>query len=228
MLEPKVAVCCPTYDGKNYCFDRWLEQYNNLTYNNKVLFVVDNSENRDNYKRISSLGVKCHYINPKGKPIKQILAESHEALRQFSVNCNADYMLHWEVDVFNDNPDIIEMLMRSKKAVINSMYPIRTGADRELNIMLAEDDTNLLHRVLKAFHLGSDYLSFVDGTIKPCFSGGLGLVLIRKDVLGKFKFRFMPDGDILPDWLFAHDLWLQAIYNHVDTSIYSRHENQDW
>lgn len=224
---PKVAVCCPTYDGKNYCFDRWVEQYNKLSYPNKVLFVVDNSATKDNWKRICAMGIKCKYINPKNKPLKQVLAESHEMLRQLAISSEAEFFIHWEADVFKDDPDLIQNLMLSKKQVINAYYPIKTGAERELSIMIAADDNHMLGRHVKAFHLGDDCPDFIDGSVKVCFSSGLGLIMIHKSVFKKIPFRCFPDNEALPDFIFSHDLWFAGIFNYVDTSIYCRHENQE-
>jgi hypothetical protein len=228
MIFPKIIVACPTYQKKDYCFERWIEQYNELTYPNKSLYVVENSKDDKNYKAISKLGIKCHYINPKKKPIKQVLAESHETLRQFVVGCNADFMLHWESDVFCDNPDIIQRLIKAKKPVINAVYPIRTGAERELNVMLVNDDTNILHPHRKSFGVGDNYVNFIDGSVKRCFSCGLGLCLIHKDILKKVKFRFYKENEMLPDYIFANDLATLGVPNHVDTGVYCKHENTEW
>lgn len=228
MKFPKVVVCTPTYDGKNYCFDKFIEQYNNLTYPNKVLFIVDNSKNRDNYKKISKLGIKCHYLNPKGYPVKKILAESHEICRQFALNCNADYMLHLESDVFCQERDIIERLILHKKPVINCVYPIRTGIERELNIMLVNEDDNVLHPHRKVFNVRDNYVNFIDGSVKRCFSAGLGICFIHESVLKKVKFRYYKNNEMLPDFIFANDLWDLGIGNYVDTSVYCKHENTEW
>lgn len=225
---PKVAVCCPTYNGKNYCWDKWYEQYKNLTYPNKVLFVIDNSGDRKNYKALSKLGIKVEYINPKGKSIKQILAESHELCRQFALSCDADFMLHWESDMFNDKPDIIEQLVLCNKPVINTIYHIRTGIDREVNIMLIDTTDNQLHENRFAYYIGNDYVNFVDGTVKTCFAAGIGLCLIHKSVLKKIKFHYFKENDMLPDLIFANDIYNLGISNWVHTGIFSQHENVEW
>jgi len=228
MQFPKVIVCTPTYDKKNYCWQRFIEQYEALTYPNKMLFVVDNSKDKKNCKSISKLGYKCHYIDPKHKPAKQILAESEETMRQFVVGCGAEFMLSWESDVFCDNPDIIQRFIKAKKPVINAIYPIRTGADRELNIMLMNENANMIQPYRKTFFAGDNYVNFVDGKVKRCFSGGLGLCLIHKNVLQKIKFKFYKDNEMLPDFIFANDLCTLGIPNHIDTAVYCKHDNREW
>jgi hypothetical protein len=228
MQLPKVVICTPTYDKKNYCFDKWFRQYQNLSYPNKSLFMVDNSKENTYFKKLSKLGIKTHHINPRNKPSKQILAESHEACRQYAISIESDYMLHWESDIFCDNSDVIQQLIIAKKPVVNGVYPIRTGAERELNIMLASDDGHLLHNHRHAYHIGESYVNFVDGTVKACFSGGLGLCLIHKSVFQRIKFRFYKDNEMLPDFVFANDLWDLGIGNYVDTGIYCKHDNKEW
>ena len=48
----KILVACPVADVKDYCFDEWIIKANNLTYENKDIFVVDNSEGREYFDLI--------------------------------------------------------------------------------------------------------------------------------------------------------------------------------
>jgi hypothetical protein len=102
-----------------------------------------------------------------------------------------------------------------------------TGAMRKLNVSIAEDEVNLLQRYTKPYPI-KDCPDFVDGNIKLCFTACLGLILIHKTVFEKVEFTYFKDSNALPDLIFAGHLWQLAIYNWVDTSIYSTHENTDW
>ena len=228
MKFPKIVICTPTYSGKNYCWDKFIEQYNNLSYPNKDLFVVDNSPDKANYNKLKRSWIRCKYVNPKGKSVKQVLAESHELLRQYCASNGVDFMLHWESDVFNNDPDIVQKLLMAKKAVVGVVYPIRTGAERELNLMTADEDSNILHPHRFSLPMGNMQSGFIDGTVKSCFSASLGCTLIHSSIFKKLRFRFFKENDMLPDMVFSHDLWETGTPFFVDTSIYCTHDNREW
>ena len=49
---PKVLVCCPTSDKKEYCDEEYFEQLQSLTYPNYQVFISDNSKNNQYIKKI--------------------------------------------------------------------------------------------------------------------------------------------------------------------------------
>jgi hypothetical protein len=53
MNEPRILVGVPTADAKSYCQDNFLEQLKMLTYENKSIYIVDNSVNNKNHKKIN-------------------------------------------------------------------------------------------------------------------------------------------------------------------------------
>ena len=40
---PKILVACPTFDGKIYCLDRWVDAVRKIDYPNYSMLLVDNS-----------------------------------------------------------------------------------------------------------------------------------------------------------------------------------------
>jgi hypothetical protein len=63
-----VLVACVTFAGKEPCLDLWLEAYRNLDYENKHLFVVDNTGISDGYlKTLREKGIDSTRIYPSPK-----------------------------------------------------------------------------------------------------------------------------------------------------------------
>lgn len=48
---PYILVACPTYDGKQYCFQKWIDRVKSLTWSHYDIFVVDNSATPDFFEK---------------------------------------------------------------------------------------------------------------------------------------------------------------------------------
>lgn len=61
----RVLVACPTYAGKEYALDAWIEHYRALNYEPKSAYQVDNTRLGKNYfELIKSKGIDCTYLEP--------------------------------------------------------------------------------------------------------------------------------------------------------------------
>jgi GT2 family glycosyltransferase len=227
----KILIASPTADIKDYCFDNWINNIRNFTYENCELFVCDNSISREYYvdlkKRYEHLG-KFFNIARVTPPInsnltyKSLLAKSHDKCRMYALENNFDYLLHLETDVFPPT-DVIERLLDSKQKVIGAMYHIEVGERSKLMIQQIEEFGNELR---ETYNLDEADINFVDGDVKKVFSCGLGCVLIHRSVLKEVAFRYEEGSPVHPDSFYFSDLDSKHIPVYVDTSIYCKHENQ--
>lgn len=225
---PKVVIAAPTFIGKDYCFERWLENVESISYPNKILFLADNSPDRSYYKKISKKGIRCEWIDPKGKPVHKVLAESHNACREFALSVKADYLFHLETDVFPKNPNVIWELMIANKPVINGMYDVGKGNSRRtgITVMPIGIDSDVWK---DPQFIGDNEITYADGTIKRCFNAGLGCCLIKRSMLENYKFEFHESNKVFVDFMFAKWLWNSGIENSVHTGQWVEHENsEDW
>ena len=227
MEFPKVLVCAPQHESKDYCFDKWAERVKNLTYPNYEVLLADNSPDKEYLKKIKSHGFKTTFIKDKGKGIISKMAEAHESCREYALRNNFDYMLHLETDVFPPF-DVIERLMAHKKNVISAVYDIFQGKERKLMVMLDEQT----HRFVRGYrtnkYIEQEEPLFFDGKVKKVFHAGLGCILIKANVLEKFNFRAVKGLDYHPDSHFANDLYQQNIAIYADPTIYCTHMNTTW
>ena len=61
----KVLMACPTYAGKEYALDAWINSFKNLIYKDKFAYQVDNTRiNKKYFELIRSKGIDCTYIIP--------------------------------------------------------------------------------------------------------------------------------------------------------------------
>ena len=225
----KILVACPTADVKDYCFSDWVDNVKSFTYPNFDVYVCDNSINRDYYtQKKKELETKddnsfrLGRVNPLIYPdFKWALAKSHDNCRVLALKENYDYLLHLESDVFPPI-DIIERLLSARRKVVGAMYHIEVGERSKLMIQEIEEFGNE-HR--ETYNLDETDLYFVDGSVKPVFSCGLGCVLIHKSILKQITFRYEDGAPVHPDSFFFGDLKKQGIPAFVDTSIYCEHKN---
>jgi len=220
----RVLIGTPHSDIKNYCIEDYIARVKALTYPYYDVLIVDNSESRKNYKRFLKEGLKAIYIKPKKKSINNILAESHEAIRQYALLNKYDYLLHLESDLIPP-PDVIERLMIHNLPIVSAMYMINFGTDSHLMSQKIEGFGELRETI--NVKDGSDLL-MVDGTLKKSFACGLGCILIHKNILNKFEFRYEKGINLAPDSLFSLDTDGMGIPKFIDTSILCIHNNSEW
>lgn len=222
----KVLVFSPISEVKDYCMPQWLEHITNLTYPNYHIFLVDNSEDRNYFKKYIDLFPEIDYewLNPKGLRPQDFIALSQEKCRQYAINGYFDVMMSIECDVFPPF-DCIERLIKHDADVIAGIYNWGFGEDRKPLIQLAEHfDTHFSNRNMDF----DEAYVFIDGTEKHIFHAGLGCTAIKSKVFNKIPFRSEPNSEIFSDTLFALDCYLYNFSTICDTSVICEHQNQSW
>jgi hypothetical protein len=218
----RVLVGTPTSDSKLYCQDDFISKIKSFSYPNDCL-IVDNSAERKNHKRIMKDGINSIHIKPNNKPVYAVLAESHEALRQYAIRNDYDYLLHLESDVFPPS-DVIQRLMIHDLPIVSAMYMIDFGKDSHLMSQEIEELGQL--RETRNLKDGQDLIS-INGGLQKTFHCGLGCVLIRRDVLEQIEFRWEQGAMIAPDGMFAFDTNGLGFNKYIETSVLCEHRNND-
>lgn len=188
---PKILVCCPTYDGKNYCVREWMDNVAQLTYpkSHYDVFLADNSKTNANAKWLmKTFRVNAHWKDYGDMTALERLAEGHNICRDKMLDGNYDYMLHLESDIFPPH-NIIEELLFARKDVVGAMYDLDHGAIRQPCVSI-----KALGRPFHgAFNHSGGMVErakhFIDGRVHQANSIGLGCALIHRRVLKDVVFR---------------------------------------
>ena len=111
-LVPRVLVTCPTYDGKEYCFQRWIDMAKSLTYPNYDIFVVDNSKTEDFYNKYKTQIPMAHltFEGEKNDAMYRVCKSMAHVQKHFLANPYS----HW-MNIEADNippPHVIETLLK--------------------------------------------------------------------------------------------------------------------
>lgn len=120
MNYPKVLIFSPTYEGKEYCRKRFVENINKINYPNKEFIMIDNSEGDDYYNLLKSEGVPIHRV-PRGNNSREALSAAQNYARKYAIDNGFDYALSVESDLFPPE-NIIQTLMRHWKPVVGGLY----------------------------------------------------------------------------------------------------------
>lgn len=230
---PKVLIAVPTYDAKNYCLDAFFQNIANFSYpkSNIEIYVADNSSTNKNALMIrDKYKVKTFWKDYTGVPLMEKLADSHNQLRRYFLESNADYMLHLESDIFPPS-DVIEQLLWCRKPIVNALYQVFDGAWRNPCIRLQDLKSPHYDEFMFHYELYNFHHWWVDGTLKPTYVAGIGCCLMKRKVMENFEFRWdknNPSGNP-PDTYFAEDLRVRGVQNWVHTGILAFHWNrEDW
>lgn len=225
-MNPKVLIFAPISQVKDYCMPQWLEHISNLTYDNYFIYLVDNSEDRNYFKKYADSFPHIDYswFNPKGLRSQDFIAESQERGRLYAMEGSFDYMMSIECDIFPPF-DVIEQLLSNKKDIACGVYNWGFAEERKPLIQMAEHfDTHFQNRNMDI----DEAYYFMDGKPKDIFHAGIGCALISAKVFHKIPFRSEPNSDAHSDTWFALDCFMRNFSIVADTSVVCEHQNQAW
>jgi len=225
-MTPKVLVFAPISEVKDYCMPQWLERISNLSYPNYHIFLMDNSEDRNFFKKYADSYPQIDYswYSPKGLRSQDFITMCQEKGRQYAINGNFDYIMSIECDVFPPL-NVIEELLQTKSDVASGIYNWGFGIERKPLLQVAEHfDTHFESRNMDF----DEAYSFLDGKNKPVFNAGIGCALISSKVFRKLPFRSEPNSNAHSDSWFSMDCFLYNFSFVVNTNVICEHINQSW
>jgi len=221
--NPKILIACPTYQGKEYCLDKYINALKSLTYQNKDILFVDNSKTHDYFNKIKSKGFAVIKDKPLKKPHDSIV-QSRNLLRKEFLKKDYDYFLSLEQDVIPPK-DIVEKLLTHNKKVISAVYYTWYkffGVPKLRPLIWAdvENDNTKMRFMNSECRKALNSKESVLEKIKMC---GLGCVLIHRSVLEKIKFKVPENYSTFDDFVFCNDVRKLGEIVWADLSIQCDH-----
>ena len=132
MKKEKILLGTPTYEGKAYCLEYWLQTVKQIQkYSKCDVLIVDNSKSSAYANKIKKFGFNVIRSKHYDRRPLQSLTESQEKLFDYAIRNNYDYLFSLEQDVFASK-DIIEKLLKLRKkisateAVVGAPYFLNT------------------------------------------------------------------------------------------------------
>ncbi|MDP7115832.1 MAG: hypothetical protein QF632_01820 [Candidatus Woesearchaeota archaeon] len=241
-MQPKVFIGCPTWIGKKYCINKYLNGITNLDYPEKYFMIADNSKTDEYLDILKEKGINALKGEHYDDPVKSVV-ESRNMLREQFLEGDCEYFFSLEQDVVAPRDAIIKMIAHNKR-VVSGLY-FTAGEVNEKPVMMPlayvgvakefiekiKADPKVYkdqYEELKKYNFDPKEvkrrLTFKETegeTFMPVLRVGLGCVLIHRDVLEKIKFRYNPHG--YDDMTFCSDVLAKNWKIFLDTSIKCRH-----
>lgn len=238
----KVLVGCPTYEGKAYALNQYIEAIKNLTYTQADLLIVDNSDTDTYIELIQSKQIPA-IKGPTSLKVPERIATSRNLLRERVLQGYYDAFLSLEQDVIPP-PNIIERLLAHNKPCVSGLYyGLRQEKQRLVRTAMAwvEPDEAFVTKIKNNPTL---YPTLYSSLAKNNFDtrdlqrpitppevkgktaliklkgAGLGCMLIRRAVLHLLSFRVDQSYD---DMAFCKDLRKRAIPLYLDPTVRCTH-----
>jgi len=217
---PKVLLACPTYEGKGYILERFVERIKSLTYSNLDILFVDNSKGKKYFNKIKKLGIPVE----KGEWNEQSkirLTNSQNQLRDRFLEGDYDYFFSLEQDLIPPK-DIIEQLIAHDKDVVGGWYYItdvpRPCLSREWKLV----DMQFSHTTPVLEDMAKEKLM-------KCFLASWGCCLIKRKVLEKIKMKVYQTFSQHSDTWFYFDCEKNNFDVYVDTDLLIPHfQDYEW
>lgn len=228
MNYPKILVACPTYKGKDYIIDKWVEAIKQIEYPNFDYLIVDNSHTNSYSKTLIKQGYNCVHV-PRGRNSRDALSNAQNYIREKVLVEGYDYWLSVESDLIPPK-DILWRLLLHGKPVVGVIYYLGDwGSEKPHPACLFEVDKkgNGLNgtRLVPPNELNK----YLNTGLRQIHGVGLGCTLIHKSILSRYKFwtdeRF---DNKHSDVYFFMNLHNDGIPIFVDTNITVPHYPSSW
>ena len=214
----KILIGCPTFDGKAYCLDRFLESVKNFDFKNYEFVLVDNSKTEDYFNLLQRKGVNVIRGKDLGDPVKNVVVNRNR-LRDYFLEGDFDYFFSLEQDVIAPK-DVVDKLISHKKDVITGVYYTIyrfQGQPAVRPLIWASVENNPKGMRFMSTEAKKPGLY----KIKAC---GLGCLMISRKVIEEVKFRYVENSGVFDDIWFCKDVSEKGYEIWTDTSIQCDHD----
>ena len=228
-MNPKVLIGVVTYVGKDYIFDEFWKNIQNLDYDNYDVVVVDNTKGKKYYSKLKRRGIPVHHVN-RGANSRMAQDRSLNKITSIMLKGDYEYFLSIESDLLPPS-DIIQRLMAHDKDVVGCMYNIgyvdsASQPPRPCLFTMNKEEIN--GKATRNLTADEGFSLFGRGVIR-IHGCGLGTTLIRRSIVEEVPFRYTTENDrVHSDAVFYGDLHNKKIQAFVDTDIIIPHFNSDW
>lgn len=229
MRYPKILVACPTYEGKDYIINQWVDAVRNIDYPNFEWLIVDNSVGTSYTRKLRERGFKVVHV-PRGGNSRQALCNAQNYIRKKVLDEGFDYWLSLESDLLPPK-DIIWRLLPHQKSVVGVIYYLGAWDDPKIPkpACLFTLDMKDGHQMGTRMLHPSESAKMLNTGLQKVHGVGLGCTLIKRSILERYGFwtdtRF---DNKHSDVYFYMDLHNAGIPIYVDTDITVPHFASDW
>jgi GT2 family glycosyltransferase len=120
--NPKILVGISTYKGMEYCSERFLEGVEKLTYPNKEILIIENSEDDEYFNKLKKeKGIVLIKDDTFEKEKIKRVVSSRNKIIDYAIKNDWDYIFMLDADVLAPE-DAIEQLLDCNKDIVSGIY----------------------------------------------------------------------------------------------------------
>lgn len=228
-MIPKILVFTPIYDAKDYCLDAFVENCSKFNYPNYEHIIIDNSKTKKYYYdlqgKLHDTGIKVYHVT-RGNNSRESLARAQNFARRYFLEGDYDYLMSLESDIFAPSDTLQRLLLHNKK-VVTGWYLIGTKEVKIPCITIKKFNEHLHAwgtRLLNA----QEILEYTRHGLKEVAAGGMGVCLIKRGIVERFKFYYDPRFTGHSDIYFFNDCNNNKVKVYVDTDLTCDHQFSNW
>lgn len=214
MKYPKVLIGIPTYDGKDYCLDEFIESIKKIDYPNKEIFFVDNSDDPMHAEIIRKKGLNVVHVTATDYYEK--ILKSRNAIRTYFLSKDFDYLFFVDSDTFVPE-DALQKLVKQDKDIISgvvfTIWTFEGQAKIRPSLFEYVDEGKMKVMTTKSKTPG----------IYELAACGAACILIKRAVIVKLSFTMPNDRQTSEDYFFCHRAKKEGFKIYADTSVQCKH-----
>ena len=219
---PKILVGAPHHDRKDYTLKRYAERIKELDYPNYDILIADNSQDPNHVKVIEDYGLPAIWSGYQSTAREKV-RESRNAIRKHALENGYDFVFFYDTDIMVPRNILTELLKWGEKVVGGWYYIGVPGFARPVVtrtwVTVGEgqsEDRMAIYKEMAKERLMHNYI------------GAMGVQLIHRDILEKFKFVTHADIPWFADSWFFYALERAGINAYTDTEMLCPHFPSDW
>ena len=218
-MQPNVLIGCPTAEEKSYCLEPYLQGLRNITWQNKTIVIVDNSQTSQYAEQMRAKGLRV-ITDLRLEDVKERIAHSRNIIRDIVLSEGYDYFLSLEQDVVPPH-DIVERMLASGKHAITGVYFTTYKINNEFKMRPLVWKKGVNAQIMIFMNEEVRAARGKTSEVVPIVASGLGCMLIHRSVLEKIPFRAIPES--FDDMPFCQDLAKKGIQLYADLTIVCKH-----
>lgn len=233
MKYPKILIAAPTYSGKDYVLDEYVNHIRNIDYPNFQFILVDNSIGTSYLKKLRKKGINAFHTH-RGYNSRSALAISYNFIRDYFLKGDFDYLLIVESDLLVP-PDIIWKLLNNliSEQIHICAAPYFVGGHGDMPkvpcVIVFDKKNNGLTNYTRFVKPEEWNEMITNKGLHKIHGAGFGTCLMDRWLLENFKFRDVKELRKHADSYWYLDLHNAGVSVFLDTRIDPiTHINQDW
>ena len=218
---PKILVGAPHWDRKDYILERYAKRIKELNYPNYDILIADTSKDPIHLDVLKGYDLPAVHVST-GTTARTRVRDARNAVRAHALEHDYDFIFFYDTDIIAPKDILLELLQWGKKVVGGWYY---VGVPSFARPVITRNWINLEQQSPDRMAI---YKEMAENRLMKSFIGAMGVQLIHREILEKFKFFVLDEMHWFADSFFFYALERKGIQAYTDTEMLCPHFTSDW